>query len=230
MSDDRSTVDETEAVDDDGPVGGSAEDRATVEIIDVSAGDGRPGDITPGDTTPGDTEPGDADVAAEQLDEDLLEAQAGAERLGQSAEDAVVEAVEFAQRVEVERDELRDLVQRVKADFDNYKRRVELQRADQRAQAAVELVRELLPVLDACDVAAAQGHDDVAAVQSQLFSTLERRGLVRVDGVDVDFDPNVHEAVLHEEGDGEPVVVEVMRAGYLWNDAVVRAAMVKVKG
>jgi len=170
------------------------------------------------------------DGDAAQIDEDLLDAAAGAERLGQSAEEAVVEAVEFAQRVEAERDELRDLVQRVKADFDNYKRRVELQRADQRAQAAADLVRELLPVLDACDAAAAQGHEDVAAVQSQLLNTLEKRGLVKVDDTDIEFDPNVHEAVLHEEGDGESLVVEVMRAGYLWNDVVVRAAMVKVKG
>ena len=170
------------------------------------------------------------DGDAAKIDEDLLDAAAGAERLGQSAEEAVVEAVEFAQRVEAERDELRDLVQRVKADFDNYKRRVELQRADQRAQAAADLVRELLPVLDACDAAAAQGHEDVAAVQSQLLNTLEKRGLVKVDDTDIEFDPNVHEAVLHEEGAGESLVVEVMRAGYLWNDVVVRAAMVKVKG
>jgi len=46
----------------------------------------------------------------------------------------------------------------------------------------------------------------------------------------VEFDPNVHEAVMHEEGDGEAVVVEVLRAGYVWNQRVVRPAMVKVKG
>ncbi|UDY34114.1 nucleotide exchange factor GrpE [Dermatobacter hominis] len=171
-----------------------------------------------------------AEEIADRVDVDLDLAAAGADDLGQSAEEAVVEAVEFAQRVETERDELRDLVQRVKADFDNYKRRVEVQRAEQRALAAVELVRDLLPVLDACDAALAQGHTDVAPVQSQLESTLTKRGLVKVADTDVEFDPNVHEAVMHEEGDGESVVVEVLRAGYLWNDHVVRPAMVKVKG
>ena len=136
----------------------------------------------------------------------------------------------MAQRLEVERNELRDLVQRVKADFENYKRRQEVQRSEQRATAAMELVRELLPVLDACELAVAQGHADVAPVEAQLIGTLAKRGLVKVTDVDVEFDPNVHEAVLHEEGDGTPVVVEVMRSGYLWNDHVVRAAMVKVKG
>jgi molecular chaperone GrpE len=171
-----------------------------------------------------------AEEMADRVDVDLDLAAAEAEDLGQSAEEAVVEAVEFAQRVETERDELRDLVQRVKADFDNYKRRVEVQRAEQRALAAVELVRDLLPVLDACDAALAQGHTDVAPVQSQLESTLAKRGLVKVSDTDVEFDPNVHEAVMHEEGDGDAVVVEVLRAGYLWNDHVVRPAMVKVKG
>lgn len=174
---------------------------------------------------------GDApEVAADQLDADLAAAFSEAEVLGQTAEDAVVEAVDLAQRMETERDELRDLVQRVKADFDNYKRRIEIQRDEQRATAAMALVGDLLPVLDAFELAVSQGHEDLVPLQSQLFSTLEKRGLVRVSDVDVEFDTNVHEAVLHEEGDGDPVVAEVLRAGYLWNGHVVRAAMVKVKG
>jgi molecular chaperone GrpE len=168
--------------------------------------------------------------AETRLRADLDEAVSGAESLGQTAEDAVAEAVDVAQRLQVERDELRDLVQRVQADFENYKRRVEAQRAEQRAQAALDLVRDLLPVLDACDAAVTQGHDDVVPVQVQLVTTLEKRGLSKVADAGVEFDPNVHEAVMHEEGDGDPVVAEVLRAGYLWNERVVRPAMVKVRG
>lgn len=153
-------------------------------------------------------------------------------KLEQSAEDAVAEAVELARRFEAERDEMRDLVQRLQADFENFKRRVETQRQEQRAQAAADLVRELLPVLDACDAAVAQGHEDVAAVQAQLVQVLTKRGLSRVESEGEAFDPNVHEAVMHEESDeeDEPVVSEVLRAGYLWNERVVRPAMVKVRG
>jgi molecular chaperone GrpE len=107
---------------------------------------------------------------------------------------------------------------------------VEAQREEQRAQAAADLVRELLPVLDACDAAVAAGHGDVEPVRAQLLGTLEKHGLSTVAEAGVSFDPHVHEAVLHEEGDGEPVVAEVLRTGYLWNDRVVRAAMVKVRG
>ena len=195
-------------------------------------GAGLPGDddVAVGEVVDDDLTP---DAAAAAVDFDLDAVAADVEGLGTfglTDEDAVVEAVDVAQRLQVERDELRDLVQRFKADFDNYKRREEAKRGEQRAVAALELVRELLPVLDACDAALAQGHDDVAPVESQLVATLAKRGLVKVADVDVEFDPNVHEAVLHEEGDGESVVVEVLRAGYLWNSHVVRPAMVKVKG
>jgi molecular chaperone GrpE len=182
------------------------------------------GEIVEDDLTDG------PDQAEDRLRSDLDRARVGADELGQTAEEAVAEAVDVAQRLEQERNELRDLVQRVQADFENYKRRVEAQRADQRAQAAMDLVRDLLPVLDACDAAIQQGHDDVVPVHAQLYTTLEKRGLAKVGDADVDFDPNVHEAVMHEEGDGDPVVAEVLRAGYLWNERVVRPAMVKVRG
>lgn len=181
----------------------------------------------------------DITTEADELDLAALAAEvdggaAAAPRRGdQSAEEAVAEAVDLAQRLENERDELRELAQRIQAEFENYRRRVDAQRDEFRAHAAADLVRELLPVLDACDAAVAQGHDDVVPVQTQLIQTLEKRGLARVDADEVAFDPNVHEAVLHEEGEGGddgPVVVEVMRAGYLWNERVVRPAMVKVRG
>lgn len=159
--------------------------------------------------------------AADQLAETALE---------QSAESAVAEAVELASRFEAERDEYLDMLRRLQAEFENYKRRVDAQRAEQRAQAAADLVRDLLPVLDACEAAVAAGHVDVDPVRSQLLATLEKRGLSTVSEAGVPFDPNIHEAVLHEDGDGEPTVAEVMRTGYLWNDRVVRAAMVKVRG
>lgn len=198
------------------------------EVVDGEIVEDPPGSSAPGASG---ADASDAsDVVAARLEADLAAAAVEADVLGQTAEDAVVEAVDLAQRMEAERDELRDLVQRVKADFDNYKRRVEAQRSEQRALASMGLAEDLLPVLDACEAAVDAGHDDIAPVRSQLVQTLEKRGLARVADVDVPFDPNVHEAVMHEAGDGDPVVVEVLRAGYLWNSHVLRPAMVKVKG
>lgn len=132
-----------------------------------------------------------------------------------------------------ERDEYLDTARRVQAEYENYKRRVERDRVEQTQRAAESLVVELLPVLDACDAALGHGAEDVVPIQSALYGTLERKGLARVDQVDVVFDPEVHEAVLTEAGDGgdsdDPLVVEIMRTGYTWNGRVVRPAMVKVR-
>ncbi len=192
---------------------------------------GGPGDREPFDLTSGDEI--DLEAEARRLVEDLGAAGIAADALDLSAEEAVAEAVEIAQKVEAERDELRDLLQRVQADFANYKRRVDAQREEQRGAAAADLVRELLPVLDAGEAAIAQGLAEVEPLHTQLLGTLEKLGLARVADPEVPFDPNVHEAVMHEQADdheGEPVVAEVLRSGYLWNTRVLRPAMVRVVG
>ena len=160
------------------------------------------------------------------IDAEIIDAEADADA-------AVLEAVELAGRLEAERDEYLDLARRVQADFENYKRRVDQQNVELRARAAEQLARELLPVLDAGEAASAQGMQDAAAIYNQLLSTLEKQGLARVAESDVEFDPNIHEAVIHEEGESEgeaAVVTEILRTGYLWNDRVLRPAMVKVLG
>ena len=160
------------------------------------------------------------------IDAEIIDAEADADA-------AVLEAVELAGRLEAERDEYLDLARRVQADFENYKRRVDQQNVELRARAAEQLARELLPVLDAGEAASAQGMLDAAAIYNPLLSTLEKQGLARVAESDVEFDPNIHEAVMHEEGESEEeaaVVTEILRTGYLWNDRVLRPAMVKVLG
>lgn len=137
------------------------------------------------------------------------------------------------EQVVAERDEYLDLARRVQADFENYKRRIDAQRVEQAARAAESLAVELLPVLDACDAALGHGADEVAPVQAALVAALQRKGLEPIDATDADFDPELHEAVMSEPGDGGengPVVVEVLRAGYQWNGRVIRPAMVKVRG
>lgn len=142
----------------------------------------------------------------------------------------VVEAVELARRFEAERDEYLDHLKRLQAEFENFKRRVESQAVEVRDRAAIDLVRELLPVLDACDAAMSHGNDEIVPIRAQLLQTLEKQGLEAVAADGVAFDPNIHEAVMHEEGEGQAVVAEVMRTGYLWRNNVVRPAMVKVRG
>lgn len=130
-----------------------------------------------------------------------------------------------------QRDEYLDALQRVKAEFANYRKRVERERDQMSDRAAARLAEDLLPVLDACDSGIAHGDEGAEAIRSQLIDVLGRSGLETVEAVGKPFDPQVHEAVLREEGDGSTeTVVEIMRAGYTWRGRVLRPAMVKVGG
>ena len=132
-----------------------------------------------------------------------------------------------------ERDEFKDLALRLQADFENFRKRVATQLVDDVDRATGKLVESILPVLDACEAAAAHGVQGIESVWSALLGSLQKQGLEALDLADKPFDPATAEAVVHEPGDGAeqgPVVVEVLRTGYRWKGRVVRAAMVKVKG
>ncbi len=121
-------------------------------------------------------------------------------------------------------------LQRVTAEFANYRRKAAERQQETVALAAVGIVEKMLPVLDACDAAVAQGAEDVVPIRDALFGALEKEGLAKLDDPGAPFDPNCHEAVIHEPGEGEAVIAEVLRAGYQLNSRVLRPAMVKVRG
>jgi molecular chaperone GrpE len=153
---------------------------------------------------------------------------------GQPVAEVTVEAlVDDLERVSAERDQYLDASRRLQAEFENYKKQVVKREAEARERANDKLVNELLPVLDAFDGAIANGADDVAPMRTTFIDALAKQGLERIDPADAPFDPTLHEAVLHEDGDGGedgPVVAEVMRAGYVWNGRVLRPAMVRTRG
>jgi molecular chaperone GrpE len=136
-----------------------------------------------------------------------------------------------------ERDEMRALAQRIQADFENYRKRSAREQSEASDRGRAILMEQLLPVLDTFDLALGtldgvdeQTRKGVELVYADLVGTLQRAGLERIPTDGAPFDPEVHEAVIHEPGDGEPVVVETMRPGYRCNGRVLRPAMVKVAG
>ena len=151
-----------------------------------------------------------------------------------NAEQAVEHDVEA---LLAERDSFKDIALRLQADFDNYRRRVSAQQADEAARATSKMAEALLPVLDACEAAFLQHPAEVEPIFNLLLVQLKKQGLETMNLYEQPFDPNLAEAVLHEEGDGAadgpavgPIVSEVLRSGYTWNGRVLRAAMVKVRG
>ena len=138
--------------------------------------------------------------------------------------------LDMVETLTAERDKALDDRLRDRAEYENTRKRQLKVHEDQVEQAAARLVEDLLPVLDACDGAMLHGAVEVEPVFAALLGALEKGGLERIDPLDEPFDPNRHDAVMHEPGEGESTVVDVMRRGYAWKGRVLRPAMVKVRG
>jgi molecular chaperone GrpE len=127
---------------------------------------------------------------------------------------------------------LEDL-QRLQAEYVNYRKRVDRDRSVARDQAVAGVLEALVPVLDDVDAARQHGELDgtpFAAVAEKLEATLGRFGWERFGVVGEPFDPQVHEALMHQHSDdvSEPTVSMVMQPGYRVAGRVVRAARVAV--
>ncbi len=145
---------------------------------------------------------------------------------------SVEDLVANLETVTAERDNYLDGMRRLQAEFENYRKAVAKRELDARERANEGLVNELLPVLDACDGAVANGAEDVAPIRASLLEILNKQGLERIDEAGTAFDPEQHEAVMHEPSDDDtgPHVSQLLRVGYRWKGRTVRPAMVQVKG
>jgi molecular chaperone GrpE len=137
-----------------------------------------------------------------------------------------------------ERDDYHDRWLRKTAEFDNYRKRIERERREQADQAVLNLMQELLLVVDDFDRALtveAGGEADayrkgVELIHQKLHDLLRKRGVKAFDALGADFDPNIHQAVMHEASPDhrEGEVIGEMQKGYLMGDRLLRPAMVKV--
>lgn len=156
------------------------------------------------------------------------EAEGATEATSISVEDLVADL----ERVSTERDQYLDALRRLQAEFENYRKAVAKRESDARERANESLVAEMLPVLDACDGAVSHGSQDIVPIRNSLLDSLGKQGLERIEPQDDPFNPERHEAVMHEPADdvGGPVVTDVLRVGYAWRGRTVRPAMVRVRG
>lgn len=125
--------------------------------------------------------------------------------------------------------------QRAKADFLNARKRLEEQLERERERIAEQHVSELLPLLDSFDAALgdptwqdadSKWRTGVEAIFAQLKRITETHSLEEVSGAGTPFDPELHEAVAHHEGND--IVSEVLQKGYKMNGRIVRHAKVVV--
>jgi molecular chaperone GrpE len=141
-------------------------------------------------------------------------------------------------QLEAERDELKSTLVRRQADFENFRKRTERERHEESRRTMGHFIQHILPVLDGFERALAV-HDNPAyedyrkgfeLIYKQLWESLAKQGLERIEAAGKLFDPNVHMAIErvettdHEDG----FVIEALQPGYSFHGRVLRPASVRV--
>ena len=173
--------------------------------------------------------------AAEAAAEKKPEAQPAAEESAAAADDLAG----VGDKAKAKIDELNDKVMRQMAEFENYRKRTEKEKQSMFEVGAKSVIEKLLPIVDnferglsSLSEEEAQGAfaKGIEMVYKQLMEELSKLEVKPIEAVGKEFDPNLHNAVMHVEDEeaGENTVVEEFQKGYTYRDAVVRHSMVKV--
>ena len=137
-------------------------------------------------------------------------------------------------------EELNDKYMRTFAEFDNFRKRSEKEKAAMFEVGAKSIIEKILPIVDSFErglgtlseeeIAANPFADGMDKVYKQMVKALEDAGVTPIEAVGKEFDPNLHNAVMHGEDDqyGENIISEEFQKGYMYRDTVVRYSMVKV--
>ncbi len=146
-----------------------------------------------------------------------------------------VPSPEEAEKTARELEELGDKYLHVVAEYDNYRRRAQEERKSVYADAYADALKEILPIADNIERAATYTDGEkvlegVQMVLKQVGTTLEKLGVEAFGEEGETFDPNIHNAVMHEENPdvGENVITAVFQKGYKKGDRIIRFAMVRV--
>ena len=195
-------------------------------------------------------------ISPEEMEEEILEN----EEINDTAEEETVEEAEeaVAEEPETEKEkgsffkkkekkdkkdekieELTDRVRRQMAEFDNFRKRTEKEKTQMFETGAKSIVEKILPVVDNFERGLAAVTEEekgtpfvegMEKIYKQMMTVLEEAGVKPIEAVGQEFDPNLHNAVVHVEDEefGENIIAEEFQKGYTYRDSVVRLSMVKV--
>ena len=137
--------------------------------------------------------------------------------------------------------DLENALLRNQAELQNYKRRRDEEMSRLLKYEGIDVIKELLPIVDNFERAINMDDDNLEdevskflegfkLIYNNVKNLLNKFEVTEISEVDVEFDPNIHNAVLtdHNEEKETGVILEVMQKGYIYKDKVIRPAMVKV--
>lgn len=192
------------------------------------------------ETAEEEAESGEAQTEEEEASEESVEDDAveeGADSKGRRF--SRKDKKEKKDKKDVKIDELNDRLVRLMAEYDNYRKRTDREKSSMYEMGVKSVVEKILPVIDNFE----RGFDCVGEdekdnpfiqgmqkIYEQFTSTLGEIGITAIEAVGKEFDPNIHNAVMHvdDESAGTNIVVEEFQKGYMYRDTVVRYSMVKV--
>ena len=147
---------------------------------------------------------------------------------------------EKAEELEKKIEELTNDLIRTRADFENYRKRVESEKEQAKVVAKSVIISKLLPIIDDIELAISYAPENlkdnpwvkgVNKLSLKLETSLSNLGVKTIDAKsNTTFDPKLHDAIsMDDSSEGEEeIILEELRKGYLYNDAVIRPSMVKV--
>ena len=182
------------------------------------------------------------ETTVENADAEVEEAEQ-AEKTAEKAEEPTKEKSKLFKKKKDAKDEkieeLSDKLLRQMAEFDNFRKRTEKENSAMYEIGAKDVVEKLLPVVDNFErgfmTVAEEDKEDafvtgMEMVYKQLLTMLETVGVKPIEAVGQEFNPDLHNAVMHVEDEtvGDNIIVEEFQKGYTYRDSVVRYSMVKV--
>ena len=177
----------------------------------------------------------------QEVAEETVEAQT--EEVSEETEKPAKEKTKKTKKKKDERDEkieeLSDKLLRQMAEFDNFRKRTEKEKSAMYEIGAKDIIEKLLPIVDNFERGLAAVPEEqkedafvtgMEMIYKQMMTMLEGVGVKPIEAVGQEFNPDLHNAVMHVEDEtvGENVVVEEFQKGYTYRDSVVRYSMVKV--
>lgn len=155
------------------------------------------------------------------------------------AEETAAETEELSEtdKLKAELAEKEDKFLRLYAEYDNFRKRSQKEKSDIYTSSKADIIKDLLPVLDNFDRAAANAEADfegykkgIELIFGQFLQFMEKNGVETFGEEGEAFDPNLHSAVMVVEDDllGENVIAQVFSKGYKIGDKIIREAVVKV--
>ena len=171
---------------------------------------------------------------SEEIKEETVEETV--ENEAEAAEEIEVEVDSELKKLTAKCDELQDKYLRLAAEYDNFRKRSVKEKELAYFDAFARAVSGILPIVDNLDRATAFADAEsemgkgILMIQKQVYDALEKMGVKAMESDGAEFNPELHNAVMHDEDDSDKknTVIETFQKGYMYGDKVIRHAMVRV--